>query len=355
MKWTRFKDQRPSHNSIIKVKFGNGKILTAKVDGCDLLFAKSYKPELSRRTLASGQQEWREVGELRGKAPKPGRQSRTFVQDHRVVDPKNRPSEEELSIKERGKAPNFEKLVYPTIDRIKSGLSLNACKELICQEINPNTNRPYHERFAQDIVLRANALIKEDYTIQRKEVISQHMMRYDQEINHLLNYVAPINDRQPWLEEQANINARMDCLNVLHQKEELLGMHRKKFRLIINNEDEITVREKSPKIDLSKLTLEEKIELNSLIEKSRRTEDEISGVILNKESRKVIEDVDCEVIEEKVNIDRMENKIPISRALPQTSLQDAKEKIRMALRKKAQEEYTRVGSRTAENDNISNI
>lgn len=357
--WTKFKDELPSEGAKIKVKFGNGKIVLGTVEGGCVVYPKSSKNSLTGVTLNSGQQKWILVGETRGKAKKPRRSGREAIKDPKVVDPKKRPTKEEIASKKAGgKDGNMERLVYQAIDRIKSGMSIDACRELICEEINPNTKRPYHERFADEVALTANRLIKQDYDIQRSEVISIHTQRYDKEIDELLHFVAPWYIEEDYKREEAKNIAYMNCLGVLHQKEELLGMHRKAFRLIINNEETTVIRNTKPNIDLSRLTLEEKVELNQLMEKSRRTEDEIGGVILRSEQAKVIEDVEHEVVEEKLNIDRMENKQPkeiVQPHLENMALLSIQEKMRLALRKKAKEELERVGSKTVEFDNPEHL
>ena len=360
--WTKFKKKNPPQGAIINVKFGDGQVVQGKVEDNWIVYDKKSKIEPS--TLTSGQIEWSMVQakkrrprkDGRGKAKKPRRKGREAIKDPKVVDPKNRPTSEEIAKKgSGGVSGNMERLVYKTIDWIKSGLSIDACREMICEEINPNTKRPFHERFADMVVLTANKLVKKDYELQRTEVISLHMQRYDSEIQALLMYQAPPNERKPWLEEEMNVAARMNCLGVLHQKEQLLGMHRKEFRIVINNEETIEVRDQKTNIDLSKLSLEEKVELNELIEKSRQTEDEIGGVILRSEQAKEIEDVEHEVISEKINIDRMENREPkvIEQPHPEgTALLSIQEKMRLALQRKAKEEIARVGSKTVEFDNI---
>jgi len=353
--WTKFSKQLPPNRSSIMVKFGDLRIVKGRVNGSCVDYSPNLK--LTPQTITSGQKEWSMVQKKdnRGRAKKPRRKGREAIKDPKMVDPKNRPTKEEIEKKgQGGVAGNMERLVYRMIDQIKSGMSIDSCKTLLEDEINPNTKRVYAPRFVQDISIKANTLIKQDYELQRSEVVSIHTQRYDREIQELLTYQAPYNDRKPWLQDEMNNAARMNCLGVLHQKEELLGMHRKSFKLIINNEDTTVIRTTKTNIDLSKLTLEEKIELNQLMEKSRRTDDEIGGVILRSEQARVIEDVEHEVVEERLNIDRMENKQPkeIIQPHPQDmALLSIQEKMRLALRKKAKEELERVGSKTVEFDN----
>lgn len=354
--WTKFKNRLPKEGVEVVVKFGNGILHRGKVQAGYVVYSK--KEKIKTETLTSGQKEWMLKGE-RGKAKKPRRKGREALKDSKVVDPKNRPTKEEIEKKGQGGVNgNMERLVYQAIDRIKSGLSIDACKELICEEINPNTKKPYHERFADEVALTANRLIKQDYDVQRSEVVSIHTQRYDKEIDNLLNFVAPSYIWEDYKREEAKNIAYMNCLSVLHQKEELLGMHRKAFRLIINNEETTIIKNTKPNIDLLRLTLEEKVELNQLMEKSRRTEDEIGGVILRSEQANVIEDIEHEVVEERLNIDRMENKQPkeIIQPHPENmALLSIQEKMRLALRMKAKEELERVGSKTVEFDNIEQL
>lgn len=135
IKWTKFKKKLPTEGSKIKVRFGNGKIVIGTVQGKDIVYPKWSFNSLTGVTLASGQQEWFEIGETRGKAKKPRRSGRKAIEDPKVVDPKNRPAEEEI------KSGNMERLVYKCIDLIKTGVSLDGCKSIMSEEINPNTKR----------------------------------------------------------------------------------------------------------------------------------------------------------------------------------------------------------------------
>jgi hypothetical protein len=292
--------------------------------------------------------------ENRGRAKKPRRSGREAIKDPRVVDPANRPSAEEIAKKgSGGLAGNMERLVYQIIDMIKSGIDLSTCEEILSEEINPNTNKKFAPRFIHNAVVVASGLIRRNYEIQQEEVVGLHIKRYNEEITRLLNIKL---DRIPPQKRLAvKVEAYMNCLDTLHQKEKLLGMHTKDFKIIINNEETTIVREKKPKLDISKLTLAEKIELNALLEKSRKSDDdEVCSVILKKDVVGETIDIEAEVIVEKSNIDRMENREP-QKAIDDKSqgqaLMSLEDKLRETLRKRAQEEFLKAGSKTADSDN----
>lgn len=296
----------------------------------------------------------------RGKAKKPKRSGRKAIADPKVVDPKNRPTKEDREKHKPPRDSQMETIVYEMIDLIKSGVSLDGCKSIFMERINPNTHRLFHERFLQDCVLRANKLIKQVYEINKTDLIGVHIQRYDQEVNRLLNIPTPReeeyeNIKHYWADFNRKCLSMSQCLDALQQKEKLLGIHTKSFKLIINNEEETIVREKKLKIDITLLTLEEKIELNSLLEKSRRTDDEIGGVILREKRDSVVEDVEHEEISDRLNVDRMENKQPLVIVEPNPEglmLESIQDKMHKRLQQAAKEALIKKGSRTAEYDII---
>lgn len=274
------------------------------------------------------------------------------IQDPAVVDPKNRRTVEEID-NSRNRKSLLEPLCYKVIDWIKEGMSISNCKELLSQEINPRTKKPHHIRFVNEIVETANKLIKQDFSLQRSNVTGLHIQRYDKDIKALLNI--NVSNYLPYKQDEMKTEAFMRCLDVLQQKETLLGMHRKTFKLIINNESTIIVKEKKIKLNITKLTLQEQIELNTLLEKSRRTDDELGGVILRRDiEAEVVEDVEYEVVEERKNVDRMENRNPKPLLAPQEgfAMMNVENKLKLALQKKAQEEFKKAGSKTVDQDII---
>lgn len=290
--------------------------------------------------------------ENRGKAKKPRRSGRRAIKDYKVVDPKNRPTEEEMSKKKGGRSGNMERLVYKTLDWIKEGIALDVCKEILTNEINPSTKRPYHIRFVNEIVHEANKLIKQSYNYHKTQIVSLHTKRYDKQIQELLNI--DVSRWEPYKQVGKKIEAYMYLLDVLQQKETLLGMHRKSFKIVINNEQTTVVRDKKPKIDISKLTLDEQIEFNTLLEKARRSEEDLISVILNDNANEVIEDVECEVVEKK-NIDKMEhrktkelNPVPVG-----STMLGIEDKLKLALQRKAKEEFKKAGSKTVRDEIIN--
>ena len=97
-------------------------------------------------------------------------------------------------------------------------------------------------------------------------------------------------------------------LQAMKQKETLIGMHRKTFRLIFNEQinffnDQKTEqpktdpKQKKPTLNLDLLSFEEKVELLELIRISAMTDDEMHGVILRqKKAEEETEDVEAEII-----------------------------------------------------------
>lgn len=300
----------------------------------------------------------------RGKAKKPRRSGRKALENPLVVYPENRPTKEEMNKGQCGKPGNMEEIVYEMIDLIRTGVSLDGCKEIFGERINPNTGRVFAPRFLQTCSLKANALIQEVYEINKTELVSLHIKRYDREIQRLLSIETPKEadfetPKGYWRAFNQKVIGMSDCLDALQQKERLLGIHTKSFRLVINSEEETVLKDRAPEIDISLLSLDEKIELNDLIEKTRRTEDEISGVILRQDIRTTVtEDIEHEVVEEKSNIDRIENREPevVTELAPEgLALELIKEKMNVRLQHAAKEALLKHRSKTVEFDEIKDI
>lgn len=234
---------------------------------------------------------------------------RKFLQDPKIVEKKFR---RDLTKITRGREPLMEKEVYRCIDWIREGKSLEYCTELLRKTINVRTKKFYNGRFVENIVTTANQLIILWYKNQIYKVEKLHIARYNEMIVDLMNKKYPIKEEKPWIADALEGKDLLDVLQAMKQKEILLGMHRKAFKVTINNqtnyflENEQKKAIKKEKIDISKLTFEEQVELLDLIKLSSKTDNEVHGVMLKEK----IEEVEYEEVEqpkeESKNIEKIE-------------------------------------------------
>lgn len=208
------------------------------------------------------------------------------LQNPNVVEKKNR---RDLSSNTRGPKPLMEQEVYQTIDWMKQGQSTQWCTDMLKQTINQKTGRVYAPRFVENIITAANQLIEMYYRAQIYQVEQLHVTRYNQIIVDLLNKKYEFNEEMPeWLRIKLIADDLNDVLQSLKQKETLLGMHRKTFKLTINTQNNINfgqpkIKPTQPaKLNLELLSLQDQVELLQLISITSRTDDEMYGVILSK-------------------------------------------------------------------------
>lgn len=225
------------------------------------------------------------------------------LQDPKVVEKKNR---RDLSKNRFGTDPQMEREVYKAIDWMREGKNIEWCTQELRRTINAKTGRVYAPRFVENIITAANQLIEMYYRSQIYQVEKVHIARYNKMIIDKLNRnydeeFAYLIAEKPWVVEQIEQVDLMDVLQAMKQKEMLLGMHRKTFKVTINNQNNIFVQQPKappkPKLDISKLTLEEQVELLSLVQLTSRTEDEMHGVILSSPKLNDTIDIEAETIE----------------------------------------------------------
>lgn len=236
---------------------------------------------------------------------------RKHLQDPAIVEPKNRRDLNKVT----GPRPFMEQEVYFAIDCIRAGMDIQDLTDLLCNKKNERTKRKYAPRFVENIVTTANQLIQMWYRNQIYKVEKLHIVRYNTIIINELNKSFAHIEKE-WIAKKMESMALENVLQAMKQKETLLGMHRKTFRLIFNSQMNVFLdeangpkqaKDKKKSINLELLNLEEKIELLHLINKSSMTEDELSGVLLRaKEVEEDTIDVEAEVVE-TANIEKIEN------------------------------------------------
>lgn len=207
---------------------------------------------------------------------------RKTLTNPKIVIKKNRRSLENT----KGPKPLMEKEVYQVIDWMREGKSHQWCTDQLKQTINDKTGRVYAPRFVENIITAANQLINMWYRSQIHKIENIHIARYNHIIIDKLNKKYQFSERMPeWLCIKLQVDDLLDALQAMKQKEVLLGMHRKTFKLTFNTQNNFNIastvkKQPIPTIDVTKLTLEEQVELMQLIEITSRSEDEVYGVRL---------------------------------------------------------------------------
>lgn len=256
---------------------------------------------------------------------------RKKLRNPKLVEKEHRNND--LSMYYNKKYPIFESQVYNIIDLMLEGHSSVQIEEKLKNTINPNTNKKFSQRLINQMMITSRALLDMYYRENLYNTKKLHIVRYNRMIVDLLNrdydYIL-----KPHIKKLRQVNDLDNVLRALKQKETLLGMHRSTFRVVLNSQLNVLKREKEgqerkeirKKAEIENLTLEEQIELLELIKKARRTENEVSGVILRE--KKVVEEVVEDVeYEEVVNTDIIETYTPKQIEEKSTTLEKLQRKL----------------------------
>lgn len=235
------------------------------------------------------------------------------------------------------------------IDLFKKGLSDDEIKEHLISQHDMSVHS------VNNYLSSARTILRNDFAKDRETIIGLHLRRYDKDINNLISIQPRTNNWNKAIEIKTN--AYLQLIELMTQKEKLLGFHSKKFNIQINNEVNVTVVIKPNKYDLSLLTFSEKIELMALLDKAKITGHEVEGIIPNpnKIVAKTIDIDYTDVTNEPLNITQIEKVGELTKQLPeqtQTAIYDARAKLQQALKLKAQEAFQRAGSKTAASEQI---
>jgi hypothetical protein len=157
------------------------------------------------------------------------------------------------------------------------------------------------------IMMDANSLVRHEFELDRKYIVDIHMMRYEQlyesNINPDLEKVPPGYRKAVLCEHYIN------AMETLFQKEKLLGIHTKKFKLKINS---LKVNEhKGADFNMSSLSLKEQLEVISLLNKAKPIEKLVRDVIKNDNPLDISEAIviDEDVIESPIKAAKQTDEI----------------------------------------------
>lgn len=204
------------------------------------------------------------------------------------------------------------------------------------------------------IVSDALKRLRAEYSKERGDVIVLHVARYNKTIDYLRSIDIFLDqDSEKYIERKTRYLHLL--LDTLYAKEKILGIHKKSFRLEINNELDIE-RERVKNNDVLKtlnldlLTFEEQVELLELINKTKVGDSELMGVIEVDRSEEKTVDIDHEEIKDQpANIEKVKHikssSLPteVKATEEQKSLFDVQMKLRQSFMKKAKETIQKKG------------
>jgi hypothetical protein len=154
---------------------------------------------------------------------------------------------------------------------------------------------------AENYLLAAKLSFKNEVILDKKFNITQHIKRYDRDINKLLSYEPKTSSFS-----QSNIlktQALLDMVMLMQKKEKVLGFHQKRTEIKIKNNLNLYIKPLHKQFDFSKLSFEEKVELYNLIEKTKVNEEERFKIKSNPNKiDQTIEDIEYVEVKEKANV-----------------------------------------------------
>lgn len=163
------------------------------------------------------------------------------------------------------------------------------------------------ESSAQTYLKSAKSCFKQELILERKFNIIQHVKRYDIDILKLSQYEPKTNSYAQTI--QLKTEAYLDMLNLLQKKERVLGFHKRAQSIKIKNNININITKVERSFDFSSMTMEEKMNLYKLIEKTKITDEEryILKPNPNKTVDQVIDIEHEEIIETESNAAKIEH------------------------------------------------
>lgn len=217
----------------------------------------------------------------------------------------------------------------PIIELMKQGLSDQEILDTLIREgKTPKTANMY--------LSGARQVLKSEHSKKRKLVVGTHLRRYDRDITRLRNYEPRTDSFAVY--NQRKSDAYWKMMETMHQKEKLLGMHSRSFKLAINNTTNINVKEVKNNFNLSKLDIDEKIEFLNLINRCKtgniiikNSDDEVKIIKPEQE----VEDIEFEEVEDNINLIKVIEDKREEEKEEKVVLNDIENKIKKALLEKA--------------------
>lgn len=232
-------------------------------------------------------------------------------------------------------------IIYEAIDLLKENLTKKQIVEILTEKNKKSKTK------IPDYVNLACQVLDDEYAKDDQSVIGLHLARYNEEFDRLKDYNYDLVN--PKYRMKVYLDNHFDMLNTLKAKEKLLQLHTKSMVVRFNQKNTTIVKKKTA-FDLSKLPLEEQVELLNLIQKTKVGDEERMGVILRGEEKIQEAEVIEEVVEEVTNIDKIKQRL-LKTAYAEktdTAMLDVRSKLKETFEKKAAEEFKKAGSRTVD-------
>jgi len=210
--------------------------------------------------------------------------------------------------------------IYFCIDKLKEGHTRKVVEGMLLEFGINKTDAP-------SFVSEAMEVVANQYFTQNDLIISLHVQRYNREINKLLKKTFDEFDLPT--QRRLKVDNNFKILEQLSAKENLLQLHNKNTIIRINQRNQTIIRSAPDhyleSLDFSRLTLEERLELLSLINKTKQEQNLLEGVKLSTEDKVQKEYTEFEEVKEEVpNVTqiKLENKTEEEREkiVPQNQL-----------------------------------
>lgn len=142
----------------------------------------------------------------------------------------------------------------------------------------------------------AKALIRKEFSLEKENLISVHILRYEEIWNK--NFNINLEHLKPGYRNAIKCDHYITAMETLFQKERLLGVHSKKYKEKIK---ELKPNKEIEKLDfdLDKLSFEEQLEVSTLLEKCKPI-DKINREAVKDDS---VLDVDVTITKKEIEID----------------------------------------------------
>ncbi len=189
------------------------------------------------------------------------------------------------------------------VDKMKSGTTRTQLFSWMRSRfpgVKEDTLQVYFEHAMSEFTL--------EFVANRKATLVLHFQRYQQQIQETIDPEVPSwmleSDKiEQWKIDEWISKQYFECLAFLKQEEELLGLHQKKVKIYLNDllratffsEEKTGVKTVSLLERVQTLQPVEQLRFLELLLKTKRSEDEVQGVILRKQEEKEEEDKESNI------------------------------------------------------------
>ena len=155
----------------------------------------------------------------------------------------------------------FEKEVVEAIELMKQKKSSKEITQHFMLKYNLSIDRVHV------IMVDANLTLRKEFEIEKSFLLDIHLLRYEEIF--LENLHVDLSEVPVGYRKAIQCEHYISAMETLFQKEKLLGVHTKNFKLQVNN---FSIQEANLEYDLTKLTSGERLEIFSLLEIAKKTE-----------------------------------------------------------------------------------